>query len=55
MQNEIIIVTVSSYGARWVRDIKENQICLSKQQRKDVYIYTYMFMFILRYLYISLS
>ena len=28
-------VTVSSYGARWVKDIKENQICLSKQQRKD--------------------
>ena len=28
-------VTVSSYGVRWVKDIKENQICLSKQQRKD--------------------
>ena len=28
-------VTVSSYGARWVKDIKENQICLSKQQWKD--------------------
>lgn len=32
---EIIHIVVSSYVAPWLKDIKDNQRCLNKQQRKD--------------------
>ena len=32
-------ITVNSYGARWVKDIKDNVICLNKQLVKDMNVY----------------
>ena len=32
-------ITVNNYGARWVKDIKDNVICLNKQQIKDTVAY----------------
>ena len=32
-------ITVTSYGAHWVKNIKDNVICLEKQQMKDVVIH----------------
>ena len=32
-------ITVNNYGARWVKDIKDNVICLKKQQTKDAVAY----------------
>ena len=32
-------ITVNNYGARWVKNIKDNVICLNKQQIKDVVAY----------------
>ena len=32
-------ITVNSYGANWVKNIKDNVICLEKQQIKDVVIH----------------
>ena len=32
-------ITVNNYGARWVNDIKNNVICLNKQQIKDAVAY----------------
>ena len=32
-------ITVNNYGARWVKNIEDNVICLSKQQIKDVVAY----------------
>ena len=32
-------VTVNNYGARWVNNIKDNVICLNKQQIKDAVTY----------------
>ena len=33
------IITVNSYESRWVKNIKDNIICLSKQQIKDADAY----------------
>ena len=32
-------ITVNNYGARWVKNIKDNVICLNKQQIKDAVAY----------------
>ena len=32
-------ITVNSYGALWVKNIKDNVICLNKQQIKDAVAY----------------
>ena len=32
-------ITVNNYGARWVNNIKDNVICLNKQQIKDAVAY----------------
>ena len=32
-------ITVNSYGARWVKNIKDNVICLNKDQIKDAVAY----------------
>ena len=32
-------ITVNSYGVRWVKNIKDNTICLIKQQMKDAVVY----------------
>ena len=32
-------IAVSSCAAHWVKDIKDNQICLNKQQIKDLVAY----------------
>ena len=32
-------ITVNNYGARWVKNIKDNVICLNKQQIKDAVCY----------------
>ena len=32
-------ITVNSYGARWVKKIKDKVVCLNKQQIKDAVIY----------------
>ena len=32
-------ITVNSYGARWVKNIKDNVICLKQQQIKDPVAY----------------
>ena len=32
-------ITVNNYGARWVKNIKDNVVCLSKQQIKDAVAY----------------
>ena len=32
-------ITVNNYGARWVKNIKDNVICLNKQQIKDAVTY----------------
>ena len=32
-------VTVNNYGAHWVKNIKDNVICLNKQQIKDAVAY----------------
>ena len=32
-------ITVNNYGARWVKNIKENVICLHRQQIKDAVAY----------------
>ena len=32
-------ITVNNYGARWVKNIKDNVICLNKQQIKDAAAY----------------
>ena len=32
-------ITVNKYGARWVKNIQDNEICLSKQQIKDAVAY----------------
>ena len=32
-------ITVNNYGARWVNNIKDNVICLNKQQMKDAVAY----------------
>ena len=32
-------ITVISYGTRWVKNIKDNVICLNKQQIKDAVAY----------------
>ena len=32
---ESIYITVNSYGAHWAKNIKDNVICLNKQQIKD--------------------
>ena len=32
-------ITVNNYGARWVKNIKDNVICLNKQQVKDAVAY----------------
>ena len=32
-------VTVNNYGAHWVKNIKDNVICINKQQMKDVVDY----------------
>ena len=30
-------ITANSYGARWVKNINDNQVCLNKQQIKDAF------------------
>ena len=32
-------ITVNNYGARWVKNIQDNEICLNKQQIKDAVAY----------------
>ena len=32
-------ITVNNYGARWVKNITDNVICLNKQQIKDAVAY----------------
>ena len=32
-------IIVNNYGARWVKNIKDNAICLNKQQIKDAVAY----------------
>ena len=32
-------ITINSYGPRWVKNIKDNVICLNKQQIKDAVAY----------------
>ena len=32
-------ITVNTYGAHWLKDIKDNVICLNKQQSKDAVTY----------------
>ena len=32
-------ITINSYGARWVKNIKDNVICLNKQLTKDAVAY----------------
>ena len=32
-------ITFNSYGARWVKNIKDNVICINKQQIKDTLAY----------------
>ena len=36
---QIKYITVNNFGARWVRNVKDNVICLNKQQIKDVAAY----------------
>ena len=36
---EIRYITVNNYGAHWVKSIKDNVICLKKQERKDAVAY----------------
>ena len=36
---ENVYITVNNYGARWVKNIKDNVTCLSKQQIKDAVAY----------------
>ena len=36
---ENVYITVNNYGARWVKNIKDNVTCLSKQQTKDAVAY----------------
>ena len=38
-EGEIRYITVNNYGARWVKNIKDNVICLKKQERKDAVAY----------------
>ena len=38
-EGESKYITVNSYGAHWVKNIKDNVICLEKQQMKDVVIH----------------
>ena len=32
-------ITVNNYGARWVKNVKDNVICLNKQQTKNAVAY----------------
>ena len=36
---EIKYITVNNYGARCIKNIKDNVICLNKQQKKDAVAY----------------
>ena len=38
-RGECKYITVNDYGARWVKNIKYNVICLNKQQIKDAVAY----------------
>ena len=39
MEENINILQLINYGARWVNNIKDNVICLNKQQIKDAVTY----------------
>ena len=39
MEEKVNILTINNYGAPWVKNIKDNVICLNKQQIKDAVAY----------------